>query len=149
MTKLEITTQAFQRGQKMWFLFEGLRSPYLAVHISVIIQNICRVWIFHFPFGLLFTVVWKFQVLTLFSPKRPNIPYPNNKLASLDLIEVIWASDIYLYPIDPPAASQNGCTRNSELLTSDTVPEKKIAQLCPWNAILLLFVHCSDKLLLK
>ena len=101
MTKLEITTQAFEKGQKRWFLFEGLRSPYLAVHISVIIQNTCRVWIFPFPFGLLFTVVWKFQVLTLFSPKRPNIPYPYNKLASLDLIEVIWASDIYLYPLDP------------------------------------------------
>ena len=121
MTKLEITTQAFERGQKMWFLFEGLRSPYLAVHISVIIQNICRGWIFHFPFGLLFTIVWKFQVLTLFSPKWPNIPYPSNKLVLIDLIEVVWASDIYSCPLDPPEVSQNGCTRHSELLTSDTV----------------------------
>ena len=39
----------------------------------------------------------------------------------IDLIEVVWASDIYSCPLDPPEVSQIGCTRHSELLTSDTI----------------------------
>ena len=61
------------------------------------------------------------QVLHLFSLKWLNIPNPSNKLALKDLTEAKWVRDIVLCPTGPPIGPHNACTRNSDLLTSDSV----------------------------
>ena len=65
------------------------------------------------------------QVLPLFLPKWLNLPNPSNKPAQKDLTEVKWVRDIILCPIGPPIGPHNACTRNSDLLTSDSVGYKE------------------------
>ena len=65
------------------------------------------------------------QVLHLFSLKWLNIPNPSNKLALKDLTEAKWVRDIVLCPTGPPRGPHNASTRNSDLLTSDSVHTSK------------------------
>ena len=94
---------------KVSAFFQGLQSPNTAVHI-----------------GLLIALVWEVQVLTVFHQNALILSILVISWLKKDLTEDKWVSwDIILCQIGPNIGPHNACTKNSDLLTSDSVSLSK------------------------